>query len=214
LKKGLFITFEGIEGSGKTTQINLLINYLITQKFSVIKTKEPGGTEFGLEIRRILLDKNIEFKSNFTESLLFTADRLEHLEQVVKPAISEGTIVISDRYKDSTYAYQLGGRNVPLSLIEFLDSLYPINPDLTILLDIEPELGITRIKNRNSTGYENYKNNRFEQEKIDFYLKIRAKYLDLQKKEPERIKLIKVDDQKPEEVFQKIKKIIDDKISN
>ena len=214
MKKGLFITFEGIEGSGKTTQINLLFNYLITQKFSVIKTKEPGGTEFGLEIRRILLDKNIEFKSNFTESLLFTADRLEHLEQVVKPAISEGTIVISDRYKDSTYAYQLGGRNVPLSLIEFLDSLYPINPDLTILLDIEPELGITRIKNRNSTGYENYKNNRFEQEKIDFYLKIRAKYLDLQKKEPERIKLIKVDDQKPEEVFQKIKKIIDDKISN
>ncbi len=213
MQKGLFITFEGLEGSGKSTQISLLENYLSAKGLPVLKTREPGATKIGQELRRLLLDKKIVFKSQFTELLLFTADRFEHLEQIVKPNMADGKIVISDRYFDSTYAYQLGGRKVSLKIINYFAKWLSVIPDLTVILDIIPEIGLERIKNRGQKGYENYQNNRFEQEELKFHYSVRRKYLVLAKKNPDRIKLIEVNQKDPTTIFQEIKHIIDKKLN-
>ena len=179
----MFITFEGIEGSGKSTQIKKIKDYLDSVNKPAIITREPGGTSTGKILRELILDPKKSFSHAYTELLLFYADRLEHIEEIVKPALNKNHIVLCDRYKDSTYAYQHIGRGIPLDLIHTLNKLVNLEPHLTILLDCDPEIGLTRATKRAELD-------RFEQENINFHKKIREGFLTLAKQEPKRIKCI------------------------
>ena len=200
--KGLFISFEGVEGSGKTTQLQRVYTFLLELGLDVIQTKEPGGTSVGQSLRHMILDVTQPLKHRYTEVFLFYADRLEHLETVVKPALLEGKIVLCDRYIDSTYAYQVGGRQIPFSMIETLnDMIDMVLPELTILLDLDPEQGIDRVKKRSAMD-------RFEQEALSFHHRVRETYLRLMPKYPARMVKIDVKDQTEDEVFEKIKPMV------
>jgi dTMP kinase len=200
-----FLSFEGIEGCGKTTQIKKISEYFKKNNYNILETKEPGGTTLGLKLREILLDKNCTLLSKYSEILLFTVDRLEHLEQKIKPALAEGKIVITDRYIDSTIAYQQGARKIPENIVKYLNGLVEIKPNLTILLDIKPEIGLKRIINRSQNNLKepSLKDNRFESQAIDFHNNVRAQYLALAVKEPKRIKVINAEDS-AENIFSQI----------
>ena len=176
------ISFEGIEGSGKSTQIERLQTFLNQKGYDTLLTREPGATPFGQKIRDMLLDPNQAFSHQYTELLLFTADRLEHIENVVKPALKEGVIVICDRYIDSTIAYQHGGRQLPIDVVKQQLSWVDAVPDLTFLIDLDIEEGLRRAKARASLD-------RFEQEDLSFHNRVRDGYL-LQSQE-DRVRLIK-----------------------
>ena len=180
MKTGMVISFEGIEGSGKSTQITLLENQLIQQKHKVYTTKEPGGTSVGLQLRSMILNPNQEFGSNFTELLLFYADRLEHVKTVLEPKVNDGFIVLCDRSLDSTMAYQHAGRGVDIQLINQLNQLVNWKPQKTILLDISPEEGIQRAKKRAALD-------RFEQEDLSFHHRVRDQYLQISQSESDRV---------------------------
>ena len=182
--KGLFISFEGIDGCGKSTQIDLLAKYFTTQNKNFVKTEEPGGTLGSNEIRKILLRENNFHWSVETETLLFMAARNDHVEKVIKPAIEDNKIVICDRFMDSTIVYQ--GMRSPqakkLSLILF--ELIGINPDITFLIDMDPEIALNRALNRatNEDRFENYG--------INFQRQLRQNFLDIANKHSDRIKII------------------------
>lgn len=197
----MFITFEGIEGSGKTTQINLVEAYLIKQGREIIKTKEPGGTPLGMQIRQWLLNPEESFGSPYTELLLFYADRLEHISKVIEPALAAGKIVLCDRFVDSTIAYQQGARGMPKALISQLNALLPIMPKLTFLLDLSVEEGLKRAKNRAELD-------RFEHESVAFHQRVRQTYLDQAVLYPDRIKKISVEGCSPGIVFDKIRSFL------
>jgi dTMP kinase len=198
-KKSLFITFEGGEGSGKSTQIEKLAVYLSQQNYEVVVTREPGATKIGRQLRQILLESNYEFKSNLAEILLFTVDRLEHLETVVRPALAAGKIVLCDRYLDSTFAYQVGGGKVSREVFTVLAGLVKTKPDLTFLLDLDPRTGLERVRGRGVL-------NNFDQKELVFHQAVRAKYLELAAQEPTRIKKIEAENFNIEQVFAKILK--------
>jgi dTMP kinase len=193
----MFITFEGIEGSGKTTQMARLGEWFEAQGKTVVLTKEPGGTELGMKIRKMILDPETKVHHNLTELMLFIADRLEHVAQCIQPALDAGHIVICDRYSDSTYAYQRGGRQVPQVHIEHMNTLVGLSPDITFLLDLDIEEGLRRAKQRAALD-------RFEQEEKAFHEAVRAAYLEIAEKEHNRIQVIDVNHQSPDQVFDMI----------
>ncbi len=186
--KGRFITFEGGDGTGKSTQIKLLADFLKEQNVPVVTTREPGGTPLGQELRSLLLTGDKDKMDAVTEALLFFADRHIHLTEKIWPALAKGEWVLSDRFADSTFAYQLYGHNGRLSQ-ETLERLYQIavgdfKPDLTIILDIDPEIGIKRSLAR-ATG-EAVKEIRFENIDMGFHQRLRKGYLEIAAREPER----------------------------
>ena len=183
--RGIFITFEGIEGCGKTTQIKLLDKFLKRRGFKTVLTREPGGTKLSNKIRKILLTKGAEKPGDLTELFLFFADRAQHITNVIKPALAAKKIVLCDRFSDSTFAYQGYANNVDLKLIKNLNNIATdrIKPDLTFVLDIDPKAGLARAKKRS-------KLDRFEAKKIDYHKKVRKGFVQLAKNEKKRIKLI------------------------
>ena len=193
----MFITFEGIEGSGKTTQISRLKAWFESQGQSVIATKEPGGTAIGQTIRQLILDPGTAFTNPHTELLLFYADRLEHITSIIQPALDQGKVVLCDRYIDSTWAYQSGGRQISETIITSLNKWIPLMPDKTILLDIAPEEGLKRAKKRAALD-------RFEKEELSFHHRIRDTYLRLAKQYPDRINLIEVQKKSIQDIFKKV----------
>lgn len=190
---GLFITFEGVEGSGKSTQLELLGRYLERKGYSILRTKEPGGTEIGLKIRRILLDSANRDTCPMTELLLYEAARAQHVKQVISPALAKGDIVVCDRFMDSTIAYQGFARGLDLEFLEKLNKLAScaVEPDLTILLDLDAEEGLSRAAKRiKAAAGVGDAEDRFENFGLDFHQKVRHGYLQLAAKKPERIVVV------------------------
>jgi len=206
----LFITFEGVEGSGKTTQIRRLERYLTQKGIPCVITREPGGCPISEGVRKILLHPDHREMAPLTELLLYEAARAQHVEEVIAPFLKKGTVVISDRFSDASTAYQGYGRKVDLRLIETLNRLSSrkIKPDVTFLLDCSSRVGLKRALHRNQTlGQE--EEGRFELEKLQFHHRVRKGYLTIAKKELRRFKVI--DTRKGEEkVFQEIRKVIDE----
>ena len=177
-----FITLEGLEGTGKSTQTNEIAYYLNTKGIKVCITQEPGGTQLGEKIRQWLLNPEHQI-AEISELLLFYADRMQHVEQRIKPALRDGYWVICDRFMDSSYAYQGGGRNIPLDYIEQLNRMaVSIKPDLTLLLDMSPKHIWKRINSNNL--------DRFERENTIFFERVRNAYLQCADNHSERIKII------------------------
>lgn len=184
--RGKFITLEGGEGVGKTTNLVFIKNYLQQHNIHVVVTREPGGTALAEKIRYLLLENGSELISEHAELLLIFAARAQHIKHVIEPALAQGKWVLCDRFTDATYAYQGGGRNMRISTIEWLENLVQgaLRPDLTLLLDAPVEIGIERASKRGVFD-------RFEAEKISFFESVRRAYLLQAELYPERIKLIK-----------------------
>ncbi len=217
MRKGLFITFEGLEGCGKTTQAKMLYNLLNKKGIPFIFTKEPGGTKIGQKIRKILLDQKNDSMDYKAEMLLFLASRAENVRLIILPALEEGKIVISDRFYDSTTAYQGYGRGIDLKIIKHLNALVvgKAIPDITFFLDIEPQEGLKR-----STAFSNSREIRFEEEFVNkkiidgklFLERVRDGYYKLSQEESGRIKVIDANRSK-EEIFKDIIKIVNKKMA-
>lgn len=182
MKKGLFITFEGADGCGKTTQLNLLKEYLENSGYEVVLTREPGGKGLGEKVREILLNYDGEV-SNRCESFLFLADRAQNIDIIVNPAIEQGKIVLCDRHTDSSVAYQGYGRGLDINQINTLNNLATNNkkPDLTLVFDVDIETSMLRVGNEKD---------RMESAGKEFFNRVRNGYLELAKQEPDRIKVI------------------------
>ncbi|MCE9623902.1 MAG: dTMP kinase [Deltaproteobacteria bacterium] len=185
----LFLTFEGGEGSGKTTQIHLLAEALKKRGFPCLLTREPGGTEIGAEIRRILLDGKNHRLSPLSELMLYAADRAQHIEETIAPALAENRIVLCDRFTDATVAYQGFGRHLDLKLITELNQLATggLKPNRTFLLDLPVEIGLARATAR--LERQKSSEGRFEAEALAFHEKVRQGYLRLAREEPERFRV-------------------------
>lgn len=196
--QGLFISFEGIDGVGKSTQADLMESYLATRGLEVVRTLEPGGTELGVEIRHLLLHRKGEVSVR-SEALLYAADRAHHVASKIRPALAKGQIVISDRFLDSSVAYQGAGRQLDLTEVRDL-SLWAVDnllPDLTVLLDLDAEAASIR---RGQTGAEP---DRLEREKISFFEAARDTYKQLAAAEPKRFHLVDAS-QDPDSIWKQI----------
>jgi dTMP kinase len=190
--KGCFITFEGIEGSGKSTQIRLVSDYIKKAGIKHIVTREPGGTELGNRLRQLVLIPRFKSLNPYTELCIMLAARADHVDKVINKNLEKGIWVLCDRFTDATVAYQGGGRGLDWELLKKLNRKVAlgIRPDLTILLDLPVKKGLTRAKKRLSKVDSKYRESRFENEKTRFHEKVRAAYLRLCKEEPSRIKLV------------------------
>ena len=206
------ITFEGADGTGKSTQIRALESYLIQRGYSCVVTREPGGTALGKLIRKVLLEGEGHEIASSTELFLYLADRAQHVNDVILPAIKAGKIVLCDRFTDSTIAYQGYGRGIELSLLRQLNHIadHGLRPDLTVLFDCPPLVGLARTAGRQSeTGRR--QEDRFEREKMEFHEKVRAGFLEIARAEPQRFRIIDAT-RSIEEVTLALKKIIDQEI--
>jgi dTMP kinase len=188
----MFITFEGIEGSGKTTQIKLLIPVLEAKGYECVCTREPGATEIGEKIRAILLDSSHTTMLPITELLLYEADRAQHLREIIEPALAANKVVVSDRFFDATTVYQGYARGFDLKLIDQMHDIVigDTKPDLTIILDLPVDVGLKRAWQRIRTQTTSFREDRFEKEAIAFHEKVRQGYLTLARLEPQRIRVI------------------------
>jgi len=189
--RGRFITFEGIDGAGKSTQIAVVANALRDRALAVVITREPGGTAVGEALREVILHQPMGIG---TETLLMFAARAEHLERVIRPALAAGTWVLCDRFTDATYAYQAGGRGMSAERIGELEQwVHPdLQPDLTLLIDVPPDVAAQRLARARSAD-------RFEAEQVDFFARVRNAYLDRARAEPQRF--IVIDGTQPAEVI-------------
>jgi dTMP kinase len=185
---GTFITFEGIDGSGKSTQLRLLTNYLRSSGCDLLVTREPGGTPLGLRLRAALLDAQ-EQVDPLTELLVFAADRAQHVRRLLRPSLEAGRVVISDRYADATVAYQGAGRGFPPELITKIVELATagLKPDLTLLFDLPVAVCLDRTRRR--TEGKN-RGDRLDAENAEFHSRVRDEYLRIAAAEPERVKII------------------------
>ena len=200
-----FITLEGIEGSGKTSSIKSITDLLDRKRISYVVTREPGGSSIGSELRSILLDPKTEISSE-VELLLMLADRKDHVEKVILPNLKTGNWVISDRFMDSSIAYQGGGRKLDKKMIDsFSKNLNLPNPDLTLLFDVPVEISLSRVKARGELD-------RFEQEKLDFHNRIREAYLELAEQNVNRIQIID-SSREIELMLKSVEQIIEDLIN-
>jgi dTMP kinase len=185
MRKGKFITLEGGEGVGKTTNLTFIQQWLESRNISVIVTREPGGTALAEKLRHLLLENQGEAISEKTELLLMFAARSQHINNVINPALERGDWVLCDRFTDATYAYQGGGRGIDVNVIAWLEQFVQtqLQPDLTLLFDAPIELGMQRAKKRGDLD-------RFENEQLSFFNKVREAYLERAQQYSERIKMI------------------------
>lgn len=185
----MFITFEGVEGAGKSTQIKNLENYFIEKGKDVLITRQPGGSELGLEIRNLILNPDIKDKpSDLAEMFLYLADRAHHIKTVILPALAKGTIVISDRYIESHIAYQGYARGFDIDKLIYLNSIASdgLTPQLTFIFDLDPVVGLNRVRfNRKQNVLD-----RIEAEKIEFHQKVRQGFLTIAKQDEKRFQVI------------------------
>jgi len=210
--KGLFITFEGGEGSGKTTLIESLASYFQEKGKEVVVTREPGGSSIGPEIRSMLLSLNEEAPlSHKAELLLFLADRAQHIQELILPSIREGRVVLCDRFNDSTIAYQGYGRGLDVDEVEKLCLLVSGNllPDLTFLLDVDPALGLERTRRLQKEHSGSGSVDRIEGEELEFHQKLRKGFLAIAKKEAERVVTIDAKESKEAVLKEAVKALKD-----
>ena len=188
----MFITLEGIEGSGKTTQLDPMVAFLTQKSHDCIVTREPGGTRIGQQIRAILLDPHNKALDPLSELLLYAADRAQHIKTKIIPDLSAGKTVICDRFFDATTVYQGYGRGLDISIINMLHQIVldGLKPDLTILFDLPVETGLSRAWKQINDGSRSDLETRFEKEALAFHQKIRDGYLELAKREPDRFRII------------------------
>ena len=185
MDRGIFITIEGVEGVGKSTNIEVIKQYLGNLNIDYLVTREPGGTLLAENIRDLLLSIGDDSPVELCELLLIFSARAQHIEKVIEPALKGGTWVICDRFTDATYAYQGGGRGMNAKLISELETMVQgsLRPDLTIILDLDPETGLSRARNRGELD-------RFEREHVDFFMKVREVYLQIATNYPKRCAVI------------------------
>jgi dTMP kinase len=191
-----FVTFEGVEGCGKSTQLARAADALRSEGRAVVATREPGGTEIGVAIRNVLMDVRHRNLEPVAEWLLLEADRRQHVAEVLKPALESGAFVLCDRYSDSTRAYQARGREIDAASVELVDAMARdgLVPELTLLYDVDPALGLDRAKRRDKGS------GRFESAAMAFHERVRAAYLDIARREPDRVVVIAAD-RTADEVF-------------
>ena len=203
MERGKFITIDGVEGAGKSTQITFICDYLKAKGVNVILTREPGGTDVGEKIRTLLLSNSTGKMHADTELMLMFAARNEHIQNKIMPALKQGDWVLSDRFTDASYAYQGGGRGLDVERIAQLEQwvLQDFTPDMTLLLDVPVEIGMSRVESRG-------KKDRIELEATDFFNRVRQAYIDRSEQFPERIKLID-SSQTVEHTKQQIKVVLD-----
>jgi len=208
-RPGLFITLEGIDGTGKSTQYRRLLSYLKQLGYSVCATREPGGTRVGEQIRRILLDSSSKKMSALAELVLMYAARAQHLEEVVRPALDRGQVVMSDRFNDASMAYQGYGRKLGTKIVRALDRIVcgMTQPDLTLVLDLAPKVALKRAQGRELR--RNSRRGRFEAESLKFHERVRRGYLAIARQEPKRVKVVKAD-RPVDEVQSEIRKMVEE----
>ena len=213
LLPGSFISFEGIEGSGKSTQILHLADRLRLAGKEVVLTREPGGTALGRDLRTLLLQSGDNPPCPMAELLLYAADRAQHLEELIEPALCRGAVVLTDRYLDATLAYQGYGRELGCDLILKIHSRPPLDrrPVRTVLLDMEPEVGLNRARVRNTFEGKTVSEGRFEEEQLAFHSRVRDGYLLLASQDPERFRVVDAEggiDQVAERVWDTVRDIV------
>ena len=205
MKKTLFITFEGLEGSGKSSQIANVSEYFVEKGLTVICTREPGGTTIAEKIRDLIIHQQEEKLSEKAELLLMLAARAQHVEEVIRKNLGVADLILCDRFTDSTLAYQGGGRGMDMDVLRNLNdqATSGLNPDVTFLMDLQVSDSQTRILNRKKRNQRSKKVDRFESENIILHEKIREAYLQLAQKEPGRIFVLNAIE-KPKQIFQQI----------
>jgi dTMP kinase len=216
-RRGKFITFEGLDGTGKSTQMRRLASALSASGHKVVETREPGGTLTGEKIRKVLLDSGTAALSPLAEMALMFASRAQHIAEVIEPALAAGGIVLCDRFTDSTEAYQGGGRKLGSTVVRELHRILcgGLQPDLTLLLDSDPHASVSRARRRNrrtskSAGH-GHDENRFEQETRVFFARVREGYLAIAKREPGRVVMVDARGT-PGQTHQRIREVVSRKL--
>jgi len=203
---GLFITIEGVEGAGKSTQIQMLLKRLVGIGVPALVSKEPGGTPLGRELRTLLLSPHASGEKWCPESelLLFYADRAQHIATVIRPALEAGRLILVDRFEDSTRAYQ-GAQGIPEATMDKLGEvvLGRLRPHMTLVLDMEPAESLERVRVRNAAAGETFKETRFDNETLEFHTRVRKRFLAIAQRDSQRVALVPAD-RTPEEVHEAI----------
>lgn len=211
----MFITFEGIEGCGKSTQSRLVHDYLQARGIPTLWTREPGGCDLGIRLRAMLLGREGAELTPHSELFLYLADRAQHVAEVIQPALAAGQVVLCDRFTDSTAAYQGYGRGLDLSMLQAMNTV-AVNgclPELTLVLDLPVEIGLTRARNRNTEQDQSETEGRFEAESLAFHQRVRTGYLDLAAMDCSRYAVIPAD-HSADQVFQVVMPIIMARLKN